>query len=87
MTTDIGANFLLYPTARAIWEAAHDTYSKDNTSELFAIESTLHDLRQGDSSVTTYFTTLTRLWHQLDLFEVYIWKFPDDEKSYRAIIE
>lgn len=88
MTTEIGANFLLYPTARAIWEAADDTYSsKDNTSELFAIESTIHDLLQGDSSVTTYFTTLTRLWQQLDLFEVYIWKCPDNEKSYRAIIE
>ena len=88
MTTEIGENFLLYSTAKEIWDAARDTFSsKENTSELFQIESILHDLKQGESSVTTYFTTLTRHWQQLDLFETYEWKCPDDNTRFRKIVE
>lgn len=50
MTPEIGENFLLYLLAKEIWETA---------AELFATESLLHDLRQGDSTVTAYFTALT----------------------------
>ena len=46
MTTEIGENFLLYSTAKEIWDAAKETYSnKDNSSKLVAIEGILHDLR------------------------------------------
>ncbi|XP_073313434.1 uncharacterized protein [Primulina huaijiensis] len=80
MTTEISENFLLCTTAKDIWEAARDTYSsKDNTSELFAVESNLQDLRQGDLTVTVYFNSLTRLWQQIDLFKTHEWKYPDDE--------
>ncbi|KAK6129039.1 hypothetical protein DH2020_037219 [Rehmannia glutinosa] len=45
MTTEIGENFLLYSTAKEIWDAARDTFSStDNTAELFQIENILHDL-------------------------------------------
>ncbi|KAL5747777.1 hypothetical protein ACOSQ2_025074 [Xanthoceras sorbifolium] len=65
MNNDIGENFLLYDTAEKIWNAARETYSNsDNASELFGIESTLHDLRQGDLSVIQYFNSLTRYWQQ-----------------------
>ncbi|RVW77397.1 Retrovirus-related Pol polyprotein from transposon TNT 1-94 [Vitis vinifera] len=48
-------------TAKDIWDAAKETYSSsENTSELFQIESTLHDFRQGEQSVTQYYNTLTR---------------------------
>lgn len=61
MTLEIGENFLLYHSVKEIWDATKNTYlSRDNSAELFAVESLLHDQRQGDESVTTYFTTLTR---------------------------
>ena len=42
MTNEIGENFLLYETAQEIWEVARELYSsKENTSELFEIESTM----------------------------------------------
>ncbi|KZV16011.1 hypothetical protein F511_14377 [Dorcoceras hygrometricum] len=63
MTNEIGENFLLYGTTKEIWDAAKETYSnKENTSELFEIESILHDLRQGDLTVTRYFNTINRYW-------------------------
>ena len=58
MTTEIGENFLLYTTAKEIWEATRETFSSsENTAELFSVESTLQDLREGENSVTIYFTT------------------------------
>ncbi|XP_024030846.1 uncharacterized protein LOC112094389 [Morus notabilis] len=88
MNVDIGENFLLYETAQEIWEAVRETYSSsENTSELFAIESILHDLRQGDLAVTQYFNTLTRHWQQLDMFESHGWKCPEDNILYRKIVE
>ncbi|KAH7543898.1 hypothetical protein JRO89_XS15G0055500 [Xanthoceras sorbifolium] len=46
MTTEIGENFILYYTAKEIWDATKEIYSnKDNSSELVAIEGVLHDLR------------------------------------------
>ncbi|RVX06279.1 Retrovirus-related Pol polyprotein from transposon RE2 [Vitis vinifera] len=64
MNNDIGENFLLFGTAKDIWDAAKETYSSsENTSELFQVESALHDFRQGEQSVTQYYNTLTRPNH------------------------
>lgn len=88
MNPDTGENFLLYGTAQEIWDAARETYSfEENTSELFAIESILHDLRQEEKSVTSYFTALTRQWQESDMFDLHAWKCPDDEQIYRDIVE
>nr|GMC86690.1 uncharacterized protein LOC109159828 [Ipomoea batatas] len=46
MNNDIGENFSLFETAQEIWDAAKETYSSsENTTELFRVESTLHDFR------------------------------------------
>lgn len=88
MTNEIGETFLLFGTAKEIWDAAREIYSSnENTSELFEIESNLHDLRQGDLSLTQYFNTLSRYWQQLDMFEEYDWKCPEDATKYREIVE
>ena len=88
MTNEIGENFLLYGTAKEIWDAARETYSSsENASELFEIEAALHDLRQGELTVTQYFNTLTCHWQYLDMFEVYSWKCPEDTALYRRILE
>ncbi|EXB67203.1 Rae1-like protein [Morus notabilis] len=84
MNNDIGENFLLFGTAKEIWDAAKETYSSsENTLELFQVESTLHDFRQGEQSVTQYYNTLTRYWQQLDLFETHSWKCPEDAATYK----
>ncbi|KAJ1392584.1 Leucine-rich repeat domain superfamily [Sesbania bispinosa] len=60
-THETGENFMYYGTVVEIWNAAKETYSNvDNTSAIFEIKSLLHDLRQGDSSVTEYYHSLTR---------------------------
>ncbi|RVW33095.1 Retrovirus-related Pol polyprotein from transposon RE2 [Vitis vinifera] len=87
-TTEPGENFLLFGTAKDIWDAAKETNSSsENTSELFQVESALNDFRQGEQSVTQYYNTLTRYWQQLDLFETHSWKCSDDAATYRQIVE
>ena len=45
MTNEIGENFLPYGTTKEIWDAAKETYSSsENASELFSVESILHEL-------------------------------------------
>ncbi|KAL5567177.1 hypothetical protein UlMin_030341 [Ulmus minor] len=88
MNNDIGENCLLYETANEIWDAAKETYSdNENTTELFEIKGTLHDLRQGDLPVTVYFNLLTRYWRQLDMFEIHEWNCPTDGAKYIEIVE
>ena len=88
MINEIGENFLLYGTAKEIWDAAKETYSSsENTSELFSVESALHELCQGDSSITQYFNSLKRHWQQLDLYEGYDWQCSGDEALYKKIVE
>lgn len=48
---------------------------------------TTFDKEIPQSLLISYFTTLARHWQQVDLFEVYEWKCPDDEKCHRAIVE
>ncbi|KAL5564556.1 hypothetical protein UlMin_027720 [Ulmus minor] len=58
-----------------------------NTSELFEIEPRLHDLRQGELTVTQYFNILTRYWQQLDMFEIHSWKCFNDSALYKKIVD
>ena len=37
--------------------------------------------------MTIYFTTLTRYWQQLDLFETHEWKCPEDRAYFKKIVE
>lgn len=88
MNPEISENFLLYTTAKDIWDAVRETFSNtDNTSEIFHVESLIHDIRQGDKSVTIYFTTLQRYWQQVDLYEAHEWKCPEDSLYFKKFFE
>lgn len=88
MISEIGDNFMLYETAREIWEAVWESYSNhDNTSTIFEVESFLHELRQSEMNVTQYYNFLTRSWQQLDAFEDYQWSCSEDAKKFRTFVK
>ena len=88
MTNEIGENFMFYDTAKEIWDAVKETYSNvDNTYVVFEIKSILHDLRQGESSVTEYFNILNKHWQQLDIYEEVTWCCTEDQKKYKELVE
>ncbi|RVW84718.1 hypothetical protein CK203_046677 [Vitis vinifera] len=69
-------------------DAAKETYSNnEDTVEVFEIKSFLHDLRQGELSVTQYFNTLTHHWQQVDMFEELQWECPVDSIKYKKNVE
>ncbi|KAE8706602.1 UDP-N-acetylglucosamine diphosphorylase 2 [Hibiscus syriacus] len=71
-----------------IWNTVKETYSnQENSSALFSIECRINDLKQGDLTVTQYFTQLSRLWKQIDLFEFPDWKIGADAKLYKGLLE
>ncbi|CAN1303393.1 Retrovirus-related Pol polyprotein from transposon RE2 [Linum perenne] len=84
----IGENYLLHPTAQAIWEAARNTYSTvDNSSALFEIETQLFHLKQEDRDVIEYFNILGRFWLHLDMYENQQWDTPADQSRFKKYIE
>ncbi|GAV63817.1 UBN2_3 domain-containing protein, partial [Cephalotus follicularis] len=88
MTIEMGENFIYYQTTKEIWDATRETYSnKDNTSAIFEIKGILHDLRQGEMTITDYFNALMRYWQQLDMLEDIKWHCPEDTQQYKKILE
>ncbi|KAK3031449.1 hypothetical protein RJ639_035272 [Escallonia herrerae] len=88
MDNEIGQNFLFYDTAYEVWTVTKETYfDNDYRVELFDIKGALHDLRQGEMSVTQYYNTLSCFWQQLDGFESLDWECPADASRYKKIIE
>ena len=55
--------YLLYPTAKAIWDAVTLPYSDlTDSSQVFALRNRARNLHQDDLIVTQYFNSLTKLW-------------------------
>ena len=78
MNNDIDKNFLLYGTAKEIWDAAQQNYSKLKLSCMTFVKKI---------SVTQYFNTLTQYWQHLDMFDTHAWKCADDAATYRKIMK
>ena len=79
MLPEIGETLLLYRTAAEIWQAARKIFSNsEDMSELFETENTFHDLRQGEISVTQFFSSLTHLWQKIDLYKQHQWTSSED---------
>ena len=85
---NLGQTFMLYEIEKEIWDVLKQTNSNsENTIELFEIQSSLRDLRQGDMEVTQYFNLHVRFWQKLDLFEEIQWKCLEDNMRNKKIVE
>ena len=79
METSLGRSYLFLPTASEIWSAVKETYSDlGNAAQLFEIKTRLRKARQGEKTVTQYYTDLRTLWQELDLYCSYEWSCPTD---------
>lgn len=88
MNEDISPNFMLYPTAKSMWDAVRRRYSDlENSTQMCDLRDTARNLKQGDLSVTQYFNTLTTLWQELDMFNNHNWKCQEDAALYKSIVE
>lgn len=88
MTPDVSNTFMLYPTVAAIWTATREIFSqKDNISESYELEMQLRDIKQGDMSVSKYYSNISQIWQQIDSLELYQWGCSVDGLLYKKIKE
>ena len=71
MQLEIGKPFLSLSLAKEVWDAVSQTYSKKGDSGwIYELKTMIHDKKQKDLSVTTYYNiTLKVLWQELDLYQ------------------
>ena len=85
---DIILNYMCYHTTKEVWDNANQIYSDlGNQSQVYELILKLRDIRQGEDIVTKYFNSLKRLWKDLDLYNDYEWKSPDDCNHYKKTVE
>ena len=73
MEEDISSNYMCYPTAKELWDNVNQMYSDlENQSQIFELNLKLSDIKQGEDTITKYFTSLKRIWQDLDLFDTYL---------------
>lgn len=62
MTPEVSNTFMLHPTAASIWQTTKEMFSKrDNISELYELEAQQKDVKQGDQTVSKYFSHLSQI--------------------------
>ena len=84
MNEEIGSNYICYSTAKELWDNVNQMYSDlGNQSQVYELTLKLDEIRQGEESVTKYFSSLKHLWHDLDMFKDYEWKSIDDANHYK----
>lgn len=69
MDPKISRRYLFFTTAKEVWDAAKKMYSDlGNASQIFEIRTKLKEIKQGNHTVTQYFSDLQDLWQELDLY-------------------
>lgn len=69
--------YIIYPTAKAIWDDVNLAYSNiEDTSLMFDLLT----------RVTSYFNMLTKIWQELDLFNQQNRHDPADDELYRKML-
>ena len=83
MAKEIGANYLCYSTANELWDNVSQMYyDLGNRFQVYDLTLQLGEILQGEDSMTKYFNSLKRIWQDLNLFNYYEWKSPDDYNYY-----
>ncbi|XP_057972299.1 2-succinylbenzoate--CoA ligase, chloroplastic/peroxisomal [Malania oleifera] len=88
MDEDISANYMCYPIAKELWDNVSQMHSDlGNYSKIYELQQKIGKPQQGEDNVTKYFNVLKGLWQDLDLFNDYEWKSPDDCNYNKKMVE
>ncbi|XP_075478953.1 uncharacterized protein LOC142519815 [Primulina tabacum] len=68
VSKDISASILFAESAEDIWNDLKDRFQQSNGPRIFQIRKDLINLRQGQDSVSVYFTKIKALWEELNHF-------------------
>lgn len=88
MVPSIGEGYLHLTTAKDIWDALADTYSrKGNMAQIFDLKRIIERQNQDEKAVLQYFTSLTGLWQTFDHYQDWNPICAADIASYQKLVE
>ncbi|PNY16454.1 flavonol sulfotransferase-like protein [Trifolium pratense] len=65
---EISQSILWMDTASEIWKELKDRFYQGDVFRISDIQEEIYTLKQGDSSISTYYTKMKKLWQELDNF-------------------
>lgn len=63
---NIARSVLFLKTARAIWQDLEDRFGYTSVTQVFSLEQKLSEMKQGQSSVSEFYTQIKTIWDSLD---------------------
>ncbi len=88
MTPEISDTCMFLPSARGIWDAVQQTYSRaHDAARVYEVKVKTLAAKQGSRSVTEYANLLQNLWHELNHYRVLEPKCSDDAVILKNFIE
>ena len=70
MQPEINQTYLFLSTAKEIWDAISQTYSKIGiTTQVYELKCQIHATKQGSWSIIEYYNKLQSLWLELDHYQ------------------
>ena len=88
MTPEISDTCMFLATAKDVWDAIQETYSKaKDAAQVYEIKVKTITAKQGDRTVTEYANQMKAMWQELDHYRVIKTKCPDDSTILKEFIE
>ena len=79
MESEISQTCLFLSTAKEVWDAIHQAYSRvTDAAQIYEIKTRISGFKQGSKSVTEYSTTMKSLWLELDHYRSITMKCSED---------
>nr|XP_009789104.1 PREDICTED: uncharacterized protein LOC104236793 [Nicotiana sylvestris] len=66
LSKEIGDSVIYSKTAQSLWNNLEHRFGQSNGAKLYHVQKEIAKSVQGNSSIAGYFTTLKRLWDELD---------------------
>ncbi|XP_023730366.1 uncharacterized protein LOC111878081 [Lactuca sativa] len=66
LLSDIAESVLYSSTTNEIWKDLDDRFAQSNGAKLYHFQKSISELSQGSDDLATYFTTLKKLWDELN---------------------
>ncbi|XP_016647144.1 PREDICTED: uncharacterized protein LOC107880362 [Prunus mume] len=67
--SDIASSVLYAKTAAAVWTDLRDRFSQSNDSRIYQIRQEIVECRQGQQTISIYYTKLKALWDELASYQ------------------
>ncbi|XP_058733978.1 uncharacterized protein LOC131605662 [Vicia villosa] len=65
---EISESVLWMDSAKEIWDELHERYHQGDIFRISNLQEEIYAHKQGDQTITRYFTTLKKLWQEFDNF-------------------